>query len=703
MFEAIGDEEAKERAKQCRRKAVKARQKAIDMDAVNMKKSESRPSEQEKETRKFLKVRDYRDAEMQAQDCADEAVDIRSSLYDTAVSAMNMAGDESSKWDTVKQMLEDAELDGYRDIAELRIKASKRYEECAALEREAKMQAEERHRREAEAAVAKQKRKFILSCLGVVLVIASVLVVSLVIIPEKNYREAIELQEAGLYEEAITAFEALNGYSDSEAQIEACRNGIKEHDYQAAISLQQAGLYEEAITAFEALNGYSDSAAQIEACLTSIKERDYQAAVSLQKAGKYEEAITAFEALNGYSDSAAQIEACLTGIKEHDYQAAVSLQEAGKFEEAITAFEALKGYSDSAAQIEACLTSIKERDYQAAVSLQEAEKYEEAITAFEALNGYSDSAAQIEACLTSIKERDYQTAISLQEAGKYEEAITAFEALNGYSDSAVQINETKYLKATILTEKGDYAGAVSVFSSIKGYKDVDILLESDKNLSAATAARDAQYSVGNYVTFGHYPQTSEGVDSTLIEWLVVDRDGQKVLLLSRFGLDAQPYNKEYTSITWEECTLRTWLNETFLNKAFTPREQTGILMTNVDNSSGQGYNGWKTSGGNNTQDKVFLLSYSESNKYLGVRYNDTNNTKSRVEPTAYAINQKANIYSNKTADGKAAGWWWLRSPGRSPSFVAVVRSDGAIYYNNADNNCGSVRPALWINLESDIF
>ena len=88
-----------------------------------------------------------------------------------------------------------------------------------------------------------------------------------------------------------------------------------------------------------------------------------------------------------------------------------------------------------------------------------------------------------------------------------------------------------------------------------------------------------------YVTFGHYPQTAEGNDSTAIEWVVLQKEGNKALLISRYGLDAQPYNAEYTDATWETCTLRTWLNSTFLNKAFTAEEQKAILTTSVINTN----------------------------------------------------------------------------------------------------------------------
>lgn len=181
------------------------------------------------------------------------------------------------------------------------------------------------------------------------------------------------------------------------------------------------------------------------------------------------------------------------------------------------------------------------------------------------------------------------------------------------------------------------------------------------------------------------------------------RDGNKALLISRYGLDAQPYNKYNASVTWETCTLRTWLNGRFYIKAFSSAEQVAILTTNVDNSKSQCYSGWNTSGGNNTEDKVFLLSYAEANKYFGVTHDTTSNTKSRVAPTAYAIAQGAYTHSsNKTADGTDAGWWWLRSPGYNQDFAARVSPDGSLYYYVTDAS-GSVRPALWVNIESTIF
>lgn len=290
----------------------------------------------------------------------------------------------------------------------------------------------------------------------------------------------------------------------------------------------------------------------------------------------------------------------------------------------------------------------------------------------------------------------YNSALDLRANGQWEEAAAVFAQLGEYSDAATQITETRYLHALACMNTGNYQQAYQQFVQSKGYKDVDTLLASDKNLAAA--ARDAMFSVGNYVTFGTYPQTKAGNDATPIEWLVLDRDGDHVLLLSRYGLDAQPYHTSYTSITWENCTLRTWLNKDFINRAFTEAEQAAILLTNVDNSSSQCYSRWSTNGGNNTQDKVFLLSCAEANKYLNVTRGSRNNIKSRVAPTAYIESAKTLLV---TRNGDC--FWWLRSPGDSQKYVSTVAGLGFLEDEAATALFICVRPALWVDIGFDVF
>lgn len=223
-------------------------------------------------------------------------------------------------------------------------------------------------------------------------------------------------------------------------------------------------------------------------------------------------------------------------------------------------------------------------------------------------------------------------------------------------------------------------------------------------LSARAASPDDSLAIGSEVVFGSYPQTAAGTDATPITWLVLDKTEEQALLISRDGLDAQPYHHDFAQTTWESCTLRAWLNSDFLHAAFTAREQQAIALTHVSNAPNQGFRAWVTVGGRDTEDFIFLLSYAEAQAYFGVDRDDQPNPGACVHPTDYAQAQGAAADSfYETADGAAAGWWWLRSPGFSQAFAAYVFSDGTLSYTLVQDGSGTVRPALWVKLDAGAF
>lgn len=119
------------------------------------------------------------------------------------------------------------------------------------------------------------------------------------------------------------------------------------------------------------------------------------------------------------------------------------------------------------------------------------------------------------------------------------------------------------------------------------------------------------------VYFGNYWQNDTNGDGKAdqndnkqpIKWRVLSVNGDDAFLLADQNLDAQPYNKESVSVAWENCTLRTWLNQTFTKNAFSLSEKNAIKSTNVENKSNPYYN---TDGGNNTVDSVYVLSIEEA-------------------------------------------------------------------------------------------
>ena len=209
------------------------------------------------------------------------------------------------------------------------------------------------------------------------------------------------------------------------------------------------------------------------------------------------------------------------------------------------------------------------------------------------------------------------------------------------------------------------------------------------------------HTVGSIVTFGKYEQDDDLTNGPEdIEWVVLDVQNGKSLLISKYGLDWMPYNSKNQKTSWEKCTLREWLNHDFLSSAFSEAEQSEILMTSVDNSLDQGWSGWMINGGENTEDRIFLLSYAEAKKYFNVTYNNEKNVKARVAWTGLHYAEASPTNGYKTSEGYASEMWWLRSPGSDRNAAAYVRRAGSLESAGVDDGA-LVRPALWIRTTSE--
>ena len=217
----------------------------------------------------------------------------------------------------------------------------------------------------------------------------------------------------------------------------------------------------------------------------------------------------------------------------------------------------------------------------------------------------------------------------------------------------------------------------------------------------------ANAKVGDYVIFGSYEQdnnTSNGKEK--ISWKVLAKKDGKLLLISEYGLDTKQYNNVWTEVTWDKCTLRTWLNDDFYGGAFTAAEKQKILTTTVSNSGNPTY---KTDGGAATKDKMFLLSMDEVVQYFKLtKENGTwtyaTGTATRCKPTKYAIAQNARLgdVNKKYTD---YCYWWLRTTGSYLGRAAYVSVDGSLDHSVGGVGAGigqvydkfiTVRPAMWV-------
>lgn len=271
--------------------------------------------------------------------------------------------------------------------------------------------------------------------------------------------------------------------------------------------------------------------------------------------------------------------------------------------------------------------------------------------------------------------------MKLLDSGDFDSAYTLLREINDNETIA----SSKYNRAIKCIDSGDYESAYILLKDIS-YKDSKEKCADIKTKYNQILMRKA--AVGDKITFGTYEQdnvTSNGAED--IEWLVLAKENNKILVISDKALDYQRYNKTYEKITWEQCSLRKWLNDSFFNAAFSEEEQALIQNTTVSADKNPKYS---TDPGNATTDKVFLLSINEAEKYF------SGEQARKCTTTAYVIAIAQSEYDNKYVS-----WWWLRSPGDKQKNAARVDYAGSIDYSSlsVSGNVGCVRPALWISLE----
>jgi len=204
------------------------------------------------------------------------------------------------------------------------------------------------------------------------------------------------------------------------------------------------------------------------------------------------------------------------------------------------------------------------------------------------------------------------------------------------------------------------------------------------------------YEVGDTIPFGKW------------DWLVLDVQDDKALLITKDIIEMRPYNIQDTAVTWETCTLRAYLNDEAY-KNFSEQEQAMILETMLDNAANQWYGIY---GGNATMDRIFLLSIEEVVKYFGDSGDLSQRKGWKYESDQMAskdgegvINDQYNIERAAVYGNDAAGWW-LRSPGRISSQAASIGGEGYLRMNgnrvnrneDDDDIVVGLRPALWLKL-----
>lgn len=530
---------------------------------------------------------------------------------------------------------------------------------------------------------------------------------------DKRNKNAIYNEACGIMKSAAAQmaflrgaelFKSISGFRDADTlavqcleKAESCR---KDAVYTTAISRRAVGniaSYEEAIAIFKTIPGWRDTDSQIYASQKRIEEiKAQEEAARLEALRKAEEkriaAAKRAKRLKKFAAIATPVLCvCIAFvivlnmviIPQQKYNKAMNLLESGDYDSAYSLLEEINKDDD-----------IKVSKYNRAMKLLESEDYDSAYALLKEIDDNETIVASKRSRAMKLLESGYyysayalleeigdsetiassrrSRAMKLLDSGNYDYAYTLLRAI-GDNET---ILASKYDRAIKCIDSGDYESAYILLK--------DISYKNSKEKYAIAKAKYEQIlirnaAVGDKIIFGTYEQdndTSNGAED--IEWLVLAKENNKILVISDKVLDAKQYNNEINT-TWEQCSLRKWLNDSFLNTAFSKKERALIQSTTVSADKNPKYS---TNPGNATTDKVFLLSINEVYKY----FNDFHARECAL--TAYA---KAH----------GAALWWLRSPG-SPYSAAFVYPTGALVYNgeSVKVSYGGVRPALWIDLDS---
>lgn len=404
---------------------------------------------------------------------------------------------------------------------------------------------------------------------GVVLITAAVIALTAVI----SHRPAIIVENSPQSDISLNVSSRSIVLNDDEDDRQA-------EKYANANAALKDGNYDEAELLFTVLGDYRDSAKKLNEC-------KYQSAADLLESGEFDMAQRAFERLGKYSNSREMVLQC-------QYQKAQSLFESGDHDSAKALFKALNGKWESK-------NYISQIDYIAAEKLLDSGDLEAAEKAFGALGGYSDSTERV-------KEARYKSAAKLMANGDYQAAADEFADLGSYSDSHMQYCRAYYSMGQELTRLNKYGDAIAAFGEAGSYSDAARQMTKVRN-DWVRYAYSTKYA---HFEFGHYYHYYYEDQSLPIRWRVLSIENDMALVYAESPIDYLRFDNSDIYCTWQNSSLRRWLNGEFYETCFTASERAQIRTSVFETATGRlNYIGTSGSG---ISDKIFLLNEQEAKK-----------------------------------------------------------------------------------------
>lgn len=518
-------------------------------------------------------------------------------------------------------------------------------------------------------------------------------------IADTHYAAAGAAFEAADYADAATRFKALGAYRDAPERANQAL-------YAQADALEQQGDDMAAYETFSALGQYLDSSERAVAS-------HYQGAIQLMNDGEYADAADAFLALGKHENSRELLTQCR-------YHLAQSHLDGGDPLRAAELLPAIRGYQDSEKLLQKSYIMLGDRhaakaqherayacyaaagdDPDASMRAAEAayacaEKHLDAADYGKASTWYARAGAQgdaqqklldIVAYYMTAQQYDlaenalslmadqaaaaphfYDIGAAYERQGDMDSAARLYQKAGSHSNALAKYHTIMYNNASELMGRGAIQEACARFNAIREYSDAAALADA--------LALQVAYQPGDEVTWGAYQQDGDaGGTKEPIEWIVLEVQNNRALLLSKYGLDAVAFAGDGNRTpTWETSLVRRWLNNEFLQQAFTAEEQTMLLSVDLANQG--------------DADRVFLLSSAEARRFRGELLT------LECSPTLNAVLNGGDVRKDRRCA------WMLRNVYHSNSKPYAVDANGSISASSALASRAVIRPAVWVDLSN---
>ncbi len=305
--------------------------------------------------------------------------------------------------------------------------------------------------------------------------------------------------------------------------------------------------------------------------------------------------------------------------------------------------------------------------------------------------------------------------------------ISKTTGADGYRIYIMSSYDEKYKKLADINLNGKKVQSYTVdnlktghyYFKVRAYKKS----KGKKIWGAKSKSKNIILNKAPIIVFGSYEQDNDPSNGKEpIEWLVLDeKEDGSMLVISRYGLDAIPYNRQGENTTWKDSYLRNWMNNSFYEVAFNTQEKERIIETEIETFDSP-YD-LENLSSEKTNDRVFALGAGEVFSYFAYSY-----VKCACEPTAYALErgaiiidceklrQEGSYVSENDIKFEGSCSWWPREASSSAfDETGIYYASAIISYDFEDANPDGeatyqrliekssqeicARPAMWIKPE----